>query len=44
LKAMNVPLEWAKGTIRFSAGRMNSLSEIEKAIRVVTDAVLKLKI
>ncbi len=44
LKAMNVPLEWAMGTIRFSVGRMNTMSEIEKTIQVVTDAVLMLRV
>jgi len=44
LKAMGTPLEWAKGTIRFSVGRMSSEDEIDKTIRVVADAVNKLKV
>jgi cysteine desulfurase len=43
LRAMGIPLEWAKGTIRFSVGRMTTETEIDKTIRVVTDAVNKLK-
>jgi cysteine desulfurase len=40
---MGTPLEWAKGTIRFSVGRMTTETEIDKTIRVVADAVNKLK-
>jgi cysteine desulfurase len=43
LRAMNIPLEWAKGTLRFSVGRMTTEAEIDKTIRVVADAVNKLK-
>ena len=43
LKAMGTPLEWAKGTIRFSVGRMTSEHQIDKTIRVVADAVNRLK-
>jgi cysteine desulfurase len=43
LNAMGVPMEWAKGTIRFSVGRMTTGGEIDKTIRVVADAVNKLK-
>jgi cysteine desulfurase len=39
LEAMGVPLEWAKGTLRFSVGRMTSEAEIDKTIRVVAEAV-----
>lgn len=35
LKAMKVPLEWAKGTIRFSTGKMTTEEEIEQAIVIV---------
>jgi len=41
---MDTPLEWAKGTIRFSVGRMTSENQIDKTIRVVSDAVNKLKV
>jgi cysteine desulfurase len=39
LEAMAVPLEWAKGTLRFSVGRMTTEAEIDKTIRVVAAAV-----
>jgi cysteine desulfurase len=39
LKAMAVPLEWAKGTLRFSVGRMTTEAEIDKTIRVVAEAL-----
>ncbi len=32
LKAMNVPLEYAMGTIRFSVGRYTSVQEIDRAL------------
>jgi cysteine desulfurase len=40
---MGIPIEWAKGTLRFSVGRMTTEAEVDKAIRVVSDAVNKLK-
>jgi len=43
LIAMGLPVAWAKGTIRFSVGRMTTVAEIDKAIRVVADAVARLK-
>ncbi len=39
LEAMGIPLEWAKGTLRFSVGRMTTEAEIDKTIRVVAAAV-----
>ncbi|MFH2218335.1 MAG: aminotransferase class V-fold PLP-dependent enzyme [Pseudomonadota bacterium] len=42
LEAMAVPTEWAKGTVRFSVGRMTTAKEIDRAVRVVADAVKKL--
>jgi cysteine desulfurase len=39
LEAMGVPLEWAKGTLRFSVGRMTTEAEIDKTIRVVAETV-----
>jgi cysteine desulfurase len=41
LKAMAIPVEWAKGTIRFSLGKMTTKAEIDKTIRVVAAAVDK---
>ena len=43
LIAMGVPVEWAKGTLRFSVGKMTTEMEIDKAIRSVADAVEKLR-
>ena len=43
LIAMGIPIDWAKGTLRFSVGRMTTEAEIDKAIRVVADVVTKLK-
>jgi cysteine desulfurase len=43
LKAMDLPLEWAKGTLRLTTGRMTSEAAIDKAVQVITDAVRKLK-
>ncbi len=39
LEAMNVPVEWAKGTLRFSVGRMTTKADIDTTIRVVVDAI-----
>ena len=41
LEAMGVPVEWAKGTIRFSVGRMTTEAEIDQTIRVVAEALLQ---
>ncbi len=43
LQAMQVPLEWAQGTIRFSVGRMTTIEEIDRAIAVVAGGVRKLR-
>jgi cysteine desulfurase len=43
LQAMNLPLDWAKGTIRFSVGRMTTIEQIDKAVQVVVHAVKKLQ-
>ncbi len=42
LEAMRVPLEWAKGTVRFSTGRMTTAKEIDKAVDVVVKTVKQL--
>ncbi|MBU4186059.1 MAG: cysteine desulfurase, partial [Proteobacteria bacterium] len=41
LKAMGVHLGWAKGTLRFSTGRMTTGEEIDKAVRVISEAANK---
>jgi cysteine desulfurase len=43
LEAMRVPLEWAKGTLRFSVGKMTAAAEVDKAVAVVAKAVNKLR-
>jgi cysteine desulfurase len=43
LSAMKVPLEYAKGTIRFSAGKMTSTAEIDKVAQIVIESVKKLR-
>ena len=43
LEAMKVPVEWAKGTVRFSTGRMTTAAQIDRAITVVVDAVKRLR-
>jgi cysteine desulfurase len=42
LQAMQVPVEYAMGTVRFSTGRMTTSREIEETIRVVSSTVKKL--
>ncbi len=37
LEAMNVPIEYAKGTIRFSTGKMTTKKEIDSAIKKITE-------
>ena len=43
LKSMNVPEEWAKGTIRLTTGRMTTARDIDKAVDVISTAVGKLR-
>jgi len=43
LKAMNVPLEYSMGTIRFSVGRFTTENEIDQAIKDIVQVVNKLK-
>ncbi|MEW6348436.1 MAG: cysteine desulfurase family protein [Thermodesulfobacteriota bacterium] len=43
LQAMEVPVEWAKGTLRFSTGRMTSLDDIERAVGSISSAVQRLR-
>ena len=42
LAAMNIPLLYAMGTIRFSTGRMTTKNEISHAVDVITKAVKRL--
>ncbi|MBB5347054.1 cysteine desulfurase [Desulfoprunum benzoelyticum] len=43
LAAMQVPADWAQGTLRFSIGRMTTVAEIERAADVVGAAVARLR-
>lgn len=43
LEAMRVPLAWAKGTVRFSVGRMTTAEEIDQAADIITAAVNHLR-
>ena len=43
LEAMGVPSEWAKGTLRFSTGRMTTREEIERTVAVTAAAVKTLR-
>jgi len=43
LRAMKVPDEWAKGTLRFSVGKMTTKDEIEKAINIFINAITIIK-
>ena len=42
LKAMAVPPDWAKGTLRLTTGRMTTGEEIDSAARVICAAVQKM--
>jgi len=39
LKAMNVPLVWAKGTLRLTTGRHTTEDDIDRAVQVISEAV-----
>jgi cysteine desulfurase len=39
LKAMNVPLDWAKGTLRLTTGRHTTADDIDRAVQVISGAV-----
>jgi cysteine desulfurase len=43
LKAMDVPIDWAKGTLRLTTGRMTTQAEIDSAVQIICAAVEKLK-
>lgn len=43
LQAMNVPMEWARGTVRFSVGRLTTRAEVETAVGVIAAAVKELR-
>jgi len=41
LNALRIPEEWAKGTLRFSTGRMTTEEDIDTAVKIISDAVLQ---
>jgi cysteine desulfurase len=43
LKAMQVPEQWAKGTLRFSTGKYTTADEIDRALEVIVAAVKRLR-
>ncbi len=43
LEALRVPVSWAKGTVRFSTGRMTTSEQVDRAITVVVEAVKRLR-
>jgi len=43
LKAMGVPIEWAKGTLRLSTGRMTAAPQIDRAAAVIVEAANKIR-
>jgi cysteine desulfurase len=43
LQAMGVPFAYARGTLRFSVGRMTTPSEIDEAIDAVAHALRALR-
>jgi cysteine desulfurase len=43
LEAMRVPMRYAMGTVRFSVGRGTTEGEVDEAVRVVAEAVRRLR-
>ena len=43
LRAMEVPVTWAMGTVRFSVGRGTTAEEADRAVDIVTKAVRRLQ-
>jgi cysteine desulfurase len=43
LRAMAIPEEWARGTLRFSTGRYTTSQEVNEAAAVIASAVRKLR-
>ena len=39
LKAMNIPVGWAKGTLRLTTGRNTTADDIDRAVQVISEAV-----
>jgi cysteine desulfurase len=43
LRAMRVPEQWAKGTLRFTTGRYTTVDEIDRALEVIVAGVKRLR-
>ena len=43
LRAMGIPEDWSRGTVRFSTGRMTTVDEIDRALEAVVAAVRRLR-
>lgn len=43
LRAMNVPAEWARGTVRFSVGKFTTTQEIDDAVGIIGEGVRELR-
>ena len=43
LRAMQVPEQWAKGTLRFTTGRYTTVDEIDRALEVIVAGVKRLR-
>jgi cysteine desulfurase NifS/selenium donor protein len=43
LEAMQVPVEWAMGTVRFSVGRDTTAEQVDRAVEVMAGAVRRLQ-
>ncbi len=39
LEAMNLPVDWAKGTLRLTTGRHTTAEDIDRAVQVISEAV-----
>jgi cysteine desulfurase len=43
LRALAVPIEWARGTIRLSTGKYTSEGEVDRAVEIIAGAVKRLR-
>jgi cysteine desulfurase len=43
LRALAVPIEWARGTIRLSTGKYTTEREVDRAVEIIAGAVKRLR-
>jgi cysteine desulfurase len=43
LRALAVPIEWARGTIRLSTGKYTTDGEADRAVEIIAGAVKRLR-